>query len=74
MFDIKCRSHQDSNLYFSFTYAEDKQNYFDFMSNTPYFSPLELYSQISIVYSHLDLCSKTEESSVKLFYLLLEVA
>lgn len=55
MFDIKCRSHQDSNLYFSFTYAEDKQNYFDFMSNTPYFSPLELYSQISIVYSHLDL-------------------
>lgn len=70
----RCVSCWDSSLYFSFTQTEEKQNYLNFMSNTLYFSSLELYSQISIVYSHLDLCSKTEQSAVKLFYLLLQVA
>lgn len=41
MFDTKCVSRQDRSLYFSFTHTKDKQNYFDFMSNTPYFSSLE---------------------------------
>lgn len=71
MFDTKCVSCQDSSSYFSLMQTEEKQNYFNFMSNTPYFSSLELCSLVSVVYSHLDLCSRTEQSSVKLFYLLL---
>lgn len=71
MFDTNCVSCQDSSWYFSFSQTEKKQTYLNFISNTPYFSSLELYSQISLVYSHLDLCSKTEQSSVKLFNLLL---
>lgn len=48
MFYTECGSHQDSSSYFSFTHTEEKQNDFNFMSNTPYFSSLVLCSLISM--------------------------